>query len=50
MKGLLCDHCDELKTNLAQLSDKTKAAVRPLIPEELVVENPLECGVAGFGD
>jgi acetate---CoA ligase (ADP-forming) len=50
MKGLLCDHCDELKTNLAQLSDKTKQAVRPLIPEELVVENPLECGVAGFGD
>ncbi|HEY7317309.1 MAG TPA: acetate--CoA ligase family protein [Candidatus Binatia bacterium] len=50
MKGLLCDHCDELKTNLAQLSDATKAAVRPLIPEELVVENPLECGVAGFGD
>jgi acyl-CoA synthetase (NDP forming) len=50
MKGLLCDHCEELETNLAQLSDQTKAAVRPLIPEELVVENPLECGVAGFGD
>ncbi|HEY7555472.1 MAG TPA: acetate--CoA ligase family protein [Candidatus Binatia bacterium] len=50
MKGLICDHCDELKTNLAQLSDKTKEAVRPLIPPELVVENPLECGVAGFGD
>ena len=50
MKGLICDHCDELKTNLAQLSDKTKEAVRPLIPAELVVENPLECGVAGFGD
>src|SRR5918992_5167039 len=50
MKGLLCDHCEELNTNLAQLSDKTKDAVRPLIPAELVVENPLECGVAGFGD
>src|SRR5688572_760381 len=50
MKGLICDHCDELKTNLAQLSDKTKEAVRPLIPAELAVENPLECGVAGFGD
>jgi acetate---CoA ligase (ADP-forming) len=50
MKGLICDHCDELKTNLAQLGDKTKEAVRPLIPPELVVENPLECGVAGFGD
>ena len=50
MKGLICDHCDELNTNLAQLSDKTKAAVRPLIPAELAVENPLECGVAGFGD
>jgi acetate---CoA ligase (ADP-forming) len=24
--------------------------VRPLIPPELAVENPLECGVAGFGD
>lgn len=50
MKGLLCDHCEELNTNRAQLSDKTKAAVRPLIPAELAVENPLECGVAGFGD
>jgi acetyltransferase len=50
MKGLICDHCDELKTNLAQLSDRTKEAVRPLIPPELAVENPLECGVAGFGD
>src|SRR5574341_454368 len=50
MKGLICDHCDELKTNLAELSVKTKAAVRPLIPAELAVENPLECGVAGFGD
>jgi acyl-CoA synthetase (NDP forming) len=50
MKGLLCDHCDELNTNLAQLSDETKESVRPLIPPELVVENPLECGVAGFGD
>jgi acetyltransferase len=50
MKGLICDHCDELNTNLAQLGDKTKEAVRPLIPPELAVENPLECGVAGFGD
>ena len=50
MKGLICDHCDELQTNLAQLTDKTKESVRPLIPAELVVENPLECGVAGFGD
>jgi acetyltransferase len=50
MKGLICDHCDELKTNLALLSDKTKDALRPLIPPELAVENPLECGVAGFGD
>ncbi len=50
MKGLICDHCDDLNTNLAQLSDKTKEAVRPLIPAELAVENPLECGVAGFGD
>ena len=50
MKGLICDHCDELKTDLAELSEKTKAAVRPLIPAELAVENPLECGVAGFGD
>jgi acetate---CoA ligase (ADP-forming) len=50
MKGLLCDHIEELDTNLAQLSEKTKEAVRPLIPEELAVENPLECGVAGFGD
>jgi len=50
MKGLICDHVEELNTNLAQLSEATKAAVRPLIPPELVVENPLECGVAGFGD
>ena len=50
MKGLICDHAEELNTNLAQLSEKTKEAVRPLIPSELAVENPLECGVAGFGD
>jgi acetyltransferase len=50
MKGLICDHVEELNTNLAQLNDKTKKAVRPLIPAELAVENPLECGVAGFGD
>jgi acetyltransferase len=50
MKGLICDHAEELNTNLAQLSDETKEAVRPLIPPELAVENPLECGVAGFGD
>ena len=50
MKGLICDHCEELNTNLAQIGDKTQEAVRPLIPPELVVENPLECGVAGFGD
>jgi acyl-CoA synthetase (NDP forming) len=50
MKGLICDHVEELNTNLAQLSEETKAAVRPLIPAELAVENPLECGVAGFGD
>ena len=50
MKGLICDYCDDLKTDLARLSDKTKEAVRPLIPPELAVENPLECGVAGFGD
>jgi acyl-CoA synthetase (NDP forming) len=50
MKGLICDHAEELNTNLAQLSAKTKEAVRPLIPSELAVENPLECGVAGFGD
>lgn len=50
MKGLICDHVEELNTHLAQLSEKTKEAVRPLIPAELAVENPLECGVAGFGD
>ena len=50
MKGLLCDHIEELGTDLAQLSESTRQAVRPLIPAELAVENPLECGVAGFGD
>lgn len=50
MKGLLCDHIEELGTNLAQLKEATRQAIRPLIPAELAVENPLECGVAGFGD
>jgi acyl-CoA synthetase (NDP forming) len=50
MKGLLCDHIEELNTDLAALSEATRQAVRPLIPTELAVENPLECGVAGFGD
>jgi acyl-CoA synthetase (NDP forming) len=50
MKGLLCDHIEELRTPLAELQESTKQAIRPLIPAELAVENPLECGVAGFGD
>lgn len=50
MKGLLLDHIEEVGAALAQLSDGTQKAVRPLIPPELAVENPLECGVAGFGD
>jgi acetate---CoA ligase (ADP-forming) len=50
MKGLLCDHIEELGTELAQLNEATRQAIRPLIPAELAVENPLECGVAGFGD
>lgn len=50
MKGLLCDHIEEMGADLAQLSEATRQAVRPLIPAELAVENPLECGVAGFGD
>ncbi|MBI4528411.1 MAG: acetate--CoA ligase family protein [Deltaproteobacteria bacterium] len=50
MKGLLLDHIEEVGVQLAQLSEETKNAVRPLIPADLVVENPLECGVAGFGD
>lgn len=50
MKGLLLDHIEEVGIELAQLSEATQSAVRPLIPAELVVENPLECGVAGFGD
>ena len=50
MKGLLLDHLEEVGVDLAQLSDVTQKAIRPLIPAELVVENPLECGVAGFGD
>jgi len=50
MKGLLCDHTEELATDLAPLGEATRQGVRPLIPPELAVENPLECGVAGFGD
>jgi acetyltransferase len=50
MKGLLLDHIEEVGIELAQMSESTQKAVRPLIPAELAVENPLECGVAGFGD
>ncbi len=50
MKGLLLDHLEEVGVDLAQLSDASQKAIRPLIPAELAVENPLECGVAGFGD
>jgi len=50
MKGLLLDHIEEVGIELAPLSEATRKAVRPLIPAELAVENPLECGVAGFGD
>ncbi len=50
MKGIMLDHIEESRIELAQLSESTISAVRPLIPADLVVENPLECGVAGFGD
>ena len=50
MKGIMLDHIEESKIELAQLSKSTISAVRPLIPADLVVENPLECGVAGFGN
>lgn len=50
MKGVLLDHLEEVNLVLAQLSESTQQAIRPLIPAELAVENPLECGVAGFGD
>ena len=50
MKGILLDHIEEVGIELATLSDASNAALRPLIPDDLVVENPLECGVAGFGN
>lgn len=50
MKGILLDHIEEVGVELATLSDASNQALRPLIPEDLVVENPLECGVAGFGN
>jgi acetyltransferase len=50
MKGILLDHLEEVGVAMAEPSDATTQAVRPLIPAELAVENPLECGVAGFGD
>lgn len=50
MKGILLDHLEEVGLELAQLSEASQKAIRPLIPAELAVENPLECGVAGFGD
>lgn len=50
MKGLILDHLEEVPVELAELKESTRNAVRPLIPAELAVENPLECGVAGFGD
>ncbi len=50
MKGIMLDHIEESRIELAQLSESTISAVRPLIPADLVVENPLECGVAGFGN
>jgi acetyltransferase len=50
MKGLLMDDIEEAGMVLSRWSEATCSTIRPLIPEELVVENPLECGVAGFGD
>jgi acyl-CoA synthetase (NDP forming) len=35
---------------LAPWGEATRNAIRPLVPAELTVENPLECGVAGFAD
>ncbi len=50
MKGILLDHIEEVGIELATLSDASNRKLRPLIPQDLVVENPLECGVAGFGN
>lgn len=50
MKGILLDHIEEVGIELAALGDASNRALRPLIPDDLVVENPLECGVAGFGN
>ena len=50
MKGILLDHIEEVGIELATLSDASNQALRPLIPDDLMVENPLECGVAGFGN
>jgi len=43
------DHMQDVKVELAQLRETTRAAVRPMIAPELAVENPLECSVSGLG-
>jgi acetyltransferase len=49
MKGLVLDHMRDVKIDLAQLQETTRAAVQPMIAPELAVENPLECSVSGLG-
>jgi len=47
---LLHDHAAQEKVNLPQLSPATAKALRKLVGPDMPLQNPMDCGQAGFAD
>jgi len=50
LKGLTLDLAEDLRMKLPELSAVTQDKLRKLLPPGMSVGNPLDMGVAGFGD
>ena len=50
MRGISLDFCKGLGLDIPLLSDATTAALRPLLPAYVPIDNPLDLATAGMGD
>jgi acyl-CoA synthetase (NDP forming) len=50
MRGIALDFCKRLGLDVPLLSDATTAALRPLLPAYVPIDNPLDLATAGMGD
>ena len=50
VKGIILDECERLGAELAVLDEATIAAVKPRVPPDIEVDNPLDASVAGATD